>query len=155
MNHNLLNNVRFLYIIVFIFIIEIIYLILNKDSQSIFLFAVITLIVYLFNHNMIIVLSIPVICVSALIIMNRNFEGLENKENLKNKDKLAPKELTPKEINEGPLPKIEKLKKPIMMSKEKKEIIKELLPISNAVDKIDFDQINKMITNLNNIIERF
>jgi hypothetical protein len=148
--HNLLNNIRFLYLIVFIFIIEIIYLILNKDSQSIFLFAAITLIVYLFNHNMIIVLTIPVICVPILIIMNSTFEGLENKENLKNNDKLEPAE-----IKEERLPKIEKLNPPKIMSKEKKEIIKELLPLSNAMDKIDFEQINKMITNLNNIIERF
>lgn len=148
--HSLLNNLRFLYLVVFIFIIEIIYLILNKDSQSIFLFAAITMIVYLFNDNMIIVLTIPVICIPALIIMNNTFEGLENKENLKNKDKL-----TPKELNEGSLPKIEKLNPPKIMSKEKKEMIKELLPLSNAMDKIDFEQVNKMITNLNNIIERF
>jgi hypothetical protein len=82
--------------------------------------------------------------------MNRSFEGLENKENLKNKDKLEPAE-----IKKEPLPKIEKLNPSKIMSKEKKEIINELIPLSNAMDKIDFQEINKMITNLNNIIERF
>jgi hypothetical protein len=82
--------------------------------------------------------------------MNRSFEGLENKENLKNKDKLEPAE-----IKQGPLPKIEKLNVNKEISKEKKELIKELLPLSKALDKIDVDQINRMIGNLNNIIERF
>jgi len=147
---HILNNVKLLYLVLFIFCSEIVYLLLIKDTQSIFLYAVIILIVYLFNNNMIIVLTIPIICVTSLILMNRSFEGLENKENLKNKDKLEPAE-----IKQGPLPKIEKLNVNKEISKEKKELIKELLPLSKALDKIDVDQINRMIGNLNNIIERF
>jgi len=147
---HILNNVKLLYLVLFIFCSEIVYLLLIKDTQSIFLYAVIILIVYLFNNNMIIVLTIPIICVTSLILMNRSFEGLENKENLKNKDKLEPAE-----IKQGPLPKIEKLNLNKEISKEKKELIKELLPLSKALDKIDVDQINRMIGNLNNIIERF
>jgi hypothetical protein len=37
----------------------------------------------------------------------------------------------------------------------KLEIIKELLPISKAIDSLDVDEINKMIGNINKFMERF
>ena len=138
----LLNNVKLLYIIFFFSLLNLSYFILNKDTQSIFLFAVIALIVYLFNNNMIIVLLFTMICVNGLILINLSTEGLENKS--------EPENVEPKVI----LPKIEKIA-PATYSKEKKEIINELIPLTKAIDGLDVDEINKMIGNLNKFIERF
>ena len=51
----------------------------NKDNQSIFLFAIMSLIVYCFNNNMIIVLLIPMIFINGLILINK----INNKEGFK------------------------------------------------------------------------
>ena len=138
----LLNNVNLLYIIFFISLLNLSYFIFNKDTQSIFLFAVIALIVYLFNNNMIIVLLFTMICVNGLILINLSTEGLENKS--------EPEKVEPKVI----LPKIETIA-PAKYSKEKKELINELIPLTKAIDGLDVDEINKMIGNLNKLIERF
>ncbi len=136
----LLNNVNLLYIIFFLSLLNLSYFIYNKDSQSIFLFAVIALIVHLFNNNMIIVLLFTMICVNGLILINIS-EGMENKS----EPKVEPKPT---------IPKIETIA-PATYSKEKKEVINELLPLTKAIDGLDIDEINKMIGNLNKIIERF
>jgi len=135
----LLNNVKLLYIIFFVSLLNLSYFIYNKDSQSIFLFAVIALIVYLFNNNMIIVLLFTMICVNGLILINLS-EGMENKSD--------------PEVEPKPIPKIETIA-PSTYSKEKKEVINELIPLTKAIDGLDVDEINKMIGNLNKIIERF
>ena len=136
----LLNNVNLLYIIFFLSLLNLSYFIYNKDSQSIFLFSVIALIVYLFNNNMIIVLLFAMICVNGLILINLSTEGMENKSE--------------PDVEPTPIPKIEKIV-PATYSKEKKEIINELIPLTKAIDGLDIDEINKMIGNLNKIIERF
>lgn len=140
--NRLLNNVKLLYFVFFISLFNLSYFVYNKDNQSIFLFAIIALIVYLFNKNMIIVLAFTMICVNGLLLINSSTEGLEN---------ISESEYVPPPVT---IPKI----KTIDMSKqsnEKKEIIKELLPLTKALDGLDIDQVNKMIGNLNKIIERF
>jgi hypothetical protein len=82
------------------------------------------------------------ICVNGLILINLSTEGLENKS--------EPEKVEPKVI----LPKIETIA-PAKYSKEKKELINELIPLTKAIDGLDVDEINKMIGNLNKLIERF
>ena len=135
----LLHNVNVLYTVFIVSMINVFYFIYNKDTQSIFLFAVIALLSHLFNENMIIVLVFTMICVNGLILINVSTEGLENK-------------LKPEKIK-GNIPKIETIN--TNYSKDKKEIIKELLPISKAIDSLDVDEINKMIGNINKFMERF
>ena len=139
---HLLNNVTLLYAVFFISLVNISYFIYNQDNQSIFLFAIISLVVYLFNTNMIVVLGCTMIFVNALIFINSIPEGLENKDEL---EVSAVKESIK-------LPKLEKLNAP---SKDRKEVIKELLPLTNAIDKLDIDQVNTMINNINKMIDRF
>jgi hypothetical protein len=126
----ILNNVKVLYAVFFVAVLNISYFVFNKDSQSIFLFAIISLIIYLFNENMIIVLGFTMICVNGLILMNQ-FEGMEDK----------------------PGPNIEP--KNFDYSDEKKEMLKELLPLTQAMEGLDIEKVNQMIGNLNKIIERF
>jgi len=63
-----LNNVKILYLLVVLSILNLGYFLYNKDNQSIFLFAVMCLIVYFFNHNMIVVLLFSLITINLLII---------------------------------------------------------------------------------------
>jgi len=142
-----------LYFIVFLSHLLLLYLILHRDTQSIFLFSVIAIIVYLLNDNMIFVLIIPTILITVLMLINKSTEGLENKK----VDETENKKVGETENKKGErLPKIEKLNiKKMKYNKEKTEMIKDLLPLSNALEKIDIDQINTMVTNLNKFIERF
>ena len=139
---HLLNNVKLLYAVFFISLVNLSYFIYDRDNDSIFLFAIISLVVYLFNNNMIVVLGSTMIFVNALILINSIPEGLENKG-----------ELEVSTVKESiKLPKLEKLNSP---SKDRKEVIKELLPLTNAIDKLDIDQVNAMINNINKMIDRF
>ncbi len=77
----LLNSVVFLYFIVIVFVLNLGVFIYIKDNQSIFLIACSALIVYLFNHNMIVVLLLSMLIVNSLIVINKLMgkkEGLEN-----------------------------------------------------------------------------
>ena len=76
----LLNNVPFLYFIVFLFMFNLGIFIYIKDNQSIFLIAFSALLVYIFNNNMIIVLLLSMLIVNSLIvinILNSKKEGFE------------------------------------------------------------------------------
>ena len=76
---SLLNNVKVLYLVFFLTILNLGYFLYNKDNQSIFLFAILCLIVYMFNHNMIIVLLFSMITINLLILINKlNKEGFED-----------------------------------------------------------------------------
>lgn len=79
--YSLLNNVVFLYFIVIVFVLNLGIFIYIKDNQSIFLIACSAIIVYLFNHNMIIVLLLSMVIVNSLIVINilmGKKEGLDN-----------------------------------------------------------------------------
>lgn len=150
--HSLLNNVKILYLVVVLSHLLLLYLILDRDTQGIFLFSVTALIVYLLNNNMIIVLTIPTVLITILILINNNTEGLENKEEPKKETDTKKEAMSKKE----PMPKIEKLDiKKMKYNDEKTKMINELIPLSNALEKIDVEQINTMVNNLNKIIERF
>lgn len=79
--YSLLNNVLFLYFIVIVFVLNLGIFIYIKDNQSIFLIACSAIIVYLFNHNMIVVLLLSMLIVNSLIVINNLMgkkEGLDN-----------------------------------------------------------------------------
>ena len=78
--HSLLNNAKTLYFVVVLSHLLLLYLILHRDTQGIFLFSVIAIIVYLLNDNMIFVLLIPTILIAMLMLINKSTEGLENKK---------------------------------------------------------------------------
>jgi predicted membrane protein len=152
MKGRILNNVRLLYVIFFISMIHLLYFVYNKDNASIFLFAVVALIVYIFNTNMILVLLACMIVVDFLIIINSiNKEGLtvpedKEKEKEKEKDKIEhfQETLESKKLKETKYPEDSDNKN-----------IQELLPLMNAIDGLDMNEINRMLNNFNNIIEKF
>jgi hypothetical protein len=98
------------------------------------------------------------------MLVNKSIEGLENNEESK-KDPVVKKEaslgkqpMTNKNAasEKQPMPKIEKLEiKKMKYTDEKTKMINELIPLSNALEKINIEQINTMVNNLNKIIERF
>jgi hypothetical protein len=81
----ILNNVSFLYFIFVLFIFNLGIFVYIKDNQSIFLIACSSLIVYLFNNNMIMVMLISMLIVNSLVVINiltnktnNTKEGIEN-----------------------------------------------------------------------------
>ena len=76
-----LKSKNFLYVVFCVAIFNLGYFIMNKDSESLFLFICISCIVYMFQKNMIIILLYPILFVNGLILlrrlMNTNNEGFE------------------------------------------------------------------------------
>ena len=165
----LLNNIKLLYFIFILAIINIGGFIYIKDNQSIFLFAVISIIIYFFNKNMIIVLLSSMIIVNTLIFLNKlngPIEGLKNeeddedeeKEGLKNEeDEEDEKEgytndEEPKEDHAvGELSKIEN----DTNTNEIKKSIEKILPILKTnynTLSLDINNINKEINKLTSIL---
>ena len=87
-NNNLLKNIfnstLLLYGVFLITCINIFNLIITKNDESLFLFILISIIVYDFNKNMIFILGIPLIIVNTLLylkyVFNKNKLSLEGME---------------------------------------------------------------------------
>jgi hypothetical protein len=160
----LLNNIKLLYFIFILAIINVGGFIYIKDNQSIFLFGVISLIIYCFNSNMIIVLLSSMIIVNTLILLNRlngpiegykneeeeeeeeEKEGLENEEESKEKEEPLEKE-KPKNI----VSKLSELTDETG-TKEIKEKLKKIMPLLKQ-NYDDITDINKKINKLTSISE--
>ena len=165
----LLNNVKLLYFVFFLSLVNLMYFVFNKDSQSIFLFAIIALIIYIFNENMIVVLLFTMILLNLMIVLNNiGKEGFgkddtdedinETKDtNEKKNNKDVPKVNKVQEIDESDNLLKTTLKKTKYPESEDNinQNIKNLLPLTKALDGLDMNQINRMINNLNGIIEKF
>jgi hypothetical protein len=157
----LLNNVKLLYFVFLLSVINLSYFVFNKDSQSIFIFAALALIVYFFNKNMIVVLLITMFVINLLVFINAiTKEGLENKNEPANKtDKPKIKKIR-NEVDEIDSSeellntKLNKSNYPEVQDKVNNNI-KDILPLTKMLDGLDITQINRMINNLNNIIEKF
>jgi hypothetical protein len=171
----LLNNINMLYFIFVLAIINVGGFIYIKDNQSIFLFAVISIIIYFFNKNMIIVLLSSMIIINTLIFLNtlsepieglknkedeedEEKEGLENeddddeKEGYKNKKEEGLDNEEPKEEHTvGELSKIDDE----TGTKEIQKSIKKILPILKTnynTLSLDINNINKEINKLTSIL---
>jgi hypothetical protein len=154
--HPLLNNIKMLYFIFILAIINVGGFIYIKDNQSIFLFAVISLIIYCFNSNMIIVLLSTMIIVNALIFLNKlngPVEGLVNEE----KEEEVEEEEEEEEVKEGlvneeennVVGELSKLNDETG-TKEIKEKIKKIIPIL----KTNYDSLSLDINNMNKHINK-
>ena len=69
----ILESSLMLYFVFFITVIEILCLLLNKDYESIGLFFILALVIYMMNTNMIVVLGIPFVVVSLLVGLRNIF----------------------------------------------------------------------------------
>jgi hypothetical protein len=152
---NLLNNIKLLYLVFVLFIINLGVFIYNKDNQSIFLFSVMSLIVYFFNNNMIIVLLTPMIFINGLLLINKINSKEDVKEGFKeefdedfdtnsnNSDDESDNEnaLNTKgaEYNDD--------------NKKLIETIKKLVPASNKGNDIDIHKLNTVLNKVHNIIQ--
>ena len=66
---SLLKSVPLLYFLLIVAIINILYLISKNENDSIILFLIIGLIIYLTKNNMILVLFIPIIVINLLLFL--------------------------------------------------------------------------------------
>ena len=148
---NLLNNIKFLYLVFVLFIINLGVFIYNKDNQSIFLFTIMALIIYFFNKNMIIVLLGPMIFINSLLLINKinskecfkeNFdEDFDNKS-----DNSGDESDNDNAINVKGADYKDENKKLI-------ETIKKLVPASNKGNDIDIHKLNTVLNKVHNIIQ--
>jgi hypothetical protein len=118
MKNNLLTNKLVLYLTAFISLFYIINEILSFNFLPIVIFYLLTIIVYKYTKNMIIVLGIPFIILMLLkLLLKNNKEGFKEGTTKKNKEKFSKKgyenlnsdKLSPKIIDS--IPNVDKLKK--------------------------------------------
>ena len=157
----LLNNINMLYFIFILAIINIGGFMYIQDNQSIFLFACISIIIYFFNKNMIIVLLSTMIIVNLLIFLNKlngPIEGYEDEiEPLINEDEIEPLTEEDKELidetQDNPVGELSELNDDNEVNNIK-EKIKKILPIlKSTYNNMDLNNINKHINNLTSILE--
>ena len=152
----LLNNIKLLYFIFILAIINIGGFVYIKDNQSIFLFACIAIIIYFFNPNMIIVLLSTMIIVNMLIFLNKlngSTEGYENEEEDDDEDEKKEEmivreslenEYTINDSSKNELPKMDMLKNEVP-----KNEIGKLTDINDETDTNSIkDKIKKIIPDL-------
>ena len=157
----ILESSLMLYFVFFITVIEILCLLLNKDYESIGLFFILALVIYMMNTNMIVVLGIPFVVVSLLVGLRKIFrksynqEGFEDKngdtinvDNLMNDPSFN--ELMEKYVDENS-EKISKLKKESVYN------VEDDTSLTNVINKIIFesdvtkntDKLKKILNSLN------
>jgi len=165
----ILNNIKLLYFVFILAIINIGGIIYIKDNQSIFLFAVISVITFIFNQNMIIVLLTSMVIVNTLILLNKlngriegfdddeeGFEDEDDKEGFEDEDDDKEgfendDEGFDEEHTVGNLSKIEDE----TGSNEIKKSIEKILPILKTnynTLSLDINSINKEINKLTSIL---
>lgn len=83
--HKIFNSQQILYIVFILALLNIGNLIYINDVESLFLFIMISFIIYMFNKNMILVLITPIIIVNLLIYIKTHYDNsIENFELNKN-----------------------------------------------------------------------
>jgi hypothetical protein len=164
----LLNNIKLLYFIFILAIINIGGFMYIRDNQSIFLFAVISLIIYFFNKNMIVVLLSTMLIVNTLIFLNKlngPMEGYTNKkekeeekeeeEEENEKEGLENEEDDAKEGLENVVGELSEIMDETG-SKDIKEKLKQIIPMLKTnydTLSLDINNINKHINKLTSISE--
>jgi hypothetical protein len=148
---NLLNNIKFLYLVFVLFIINLGVFIYNKDNQSIFLFAIMALIIYFFNKNMIIVLLGPIIFINSLLLINKINSKEGFKENFDEDFDNKSDDSGDDSDNENAI----NVKGADYKDENKKliETIKKLVPASNKGNDIDIHKLNTVLNKVHNIIQ--
>ncbi len=176
-----LESVPLLYFLFFATIVHLGYFILIKDSQSIFIFCLVSIFVYLVIPNMVAVLAITLLFVDMLYIVNakttnegfsgtvkfKDLSGVDisanefmkkTLENSKDKDKDNENDNDPDkdpedESNEGTvLEEVDEQSNKLSNVIEKiKAVSPEMVDSLTMLNSIDISELNKLINNMNKI----
>ena len=157
----ILESSLMLYFVFFITVIEILCLLLNKDYESIGLFFILALVIYMMNTNMIVVLGIPFVVVSLLVGLRKIFRNSYNQEGFEdnnggtiNVDQLINdpsfNELMEKYVDENS-EKMSKLKKESVYNVENDTSLKNVINsiIYESDVKKNTDKLKKILNSLN------
>ena len=171
----ILRNIKLLYFVFFLSLLNVIWLVYNNKIRSLIIFASCCLVFYLVNKNMIFVLGLSLIIVNIASLVNSK-EGYKNKENLDDEDDDDDNEDDKKDEKEAfDDDKLERLKKQykkkvdeldeldkldedeesgFMQDKALMKKIKKFDPIVfntiKNLNPVDIDKINKTINELTN-----
>lgn len=145
-----MKNVLLLYALFIVMCINMGYLLNRKDYQSIFIFIISCLIIYLVNHNMIVVLGTSIIIINVIRLL-RNVEGFkESEEDKEVKEKVKEKDTENEDIKESfdedsdeENENISKLKK------LNPKVIKAL----QKLNSININDINEYVNTMKNVID--
>ena len=148
---NILNNIQLLYFIFLFSILNIVWLLYERDDNSIIIFASCCLVLYLVNKNMIFVLGLSLIIVNIYSLVKEK-EGYENKED---KEETTEKKNI---VSEDEVDETEGYAENDLTQDESiMKKINQLDPIVfNTIKKLnsmDIDKINKTINELTNKVK--
>jgi len=148
---NILNNIQLLYFIFLFSILNIVWLLYERDDNSIIIFASCCLVLYLVNKNMIFVLGLSLIIVNIYSLVKEK-EGYENKED--KEETIEKKNI----VSEDEVDEIEGYAENDLTQDESiMKKINQLDPIVfNTIKKLnsmDIDKINKTINELTNKVK--
>lgn len=151
LNH-FLSNRTVLYTVFALFCLNFGYFIINEDTESLILFTVIALVVYMINNSMIITLLTPMVCVNILNWMKKGlnnydtegFINYENKEDIALQDKIFIMTWVRDNISNGEYTDYEIYTDPLQ------EGIK---PLSLIIENIKFAKIEGENTNADSVDE--
>ena len=79
--NSLLNNKYILYLLFVLTLFNIGYFIYLKDNYSILIFCLITILIYLFTKNMIIILGLTILIINILVLVRDSHEGFTDASN--------------------------------------------------------------------------
>lgn len=143
----LLNNLKLLYIIFLCTLINIGYFLYRKDFQSILIFIVCCIVMYMVNKNMIIILGFSILFVNALGIVRKK-EGFKNdKENGKDID------LDDSDDSEDDNDSESDYMQDKAVIKKIKKMNPKILKSLNKLNSIDIKEINTYINTLKDVID--
>ena len=91
--NKLLCSTNMLYIVLLVFVANLIQFLYRKDYESILLFVVIYACVYLFNKNILVVMLIPLILVNTLIFLRFVFNHTKSIESFTQATRIIHKKL--------------------------------------------------------------
>ena len=79
--NSLLNNKYILYLLFILTLVNISYFVYLKDNYSILIFGLITILIYLFTKNMIIILGVTIFIINILVLARDSREGYTDPSN--------------------------------------------------------------------------
>ena len=139
---NIMNNVILLYGIFIVMCLNIGYLLNRNDYQSILLFTISCVIIYLINHNMIVVIGVSIIIINVIRLL-RNVEGFKDSDTETEENEKEPfdEESFDEELDRDDyLNKLEELNPKVLKAIQK-------------LNSVNISDINEYINTMKNVID--
>lgn len=139
---SIMNNVILLYCVFIVMCVNIGYLLSRNDYQSILIFSISCFIIYLINHNMIVVIGASIIIINVLGLL-RNVEGFKDKD--EDEDEIE-------KVDQPETVDIENFDEDDNLTKLK-ELNPKVLKAIKHLSSININDINEYMDTMKNVID--